>query len=89
MLFNSRIRLHSATVALALILSASYQLLAATACFASPNVEIRFTAAVYAYKKNYQDNQPFDSYNESAAYDVIWRGKLAAGGKRGFGDLCL
>ncbi len=80
MFFTSRIPPQCTTTALALVFNIIVQFLAAAPCFAAPNVEIRFSAAVSAYKKNFQANQPFDSYNESAAYDVIWKGKLAAGG---------
>lgn len=43
---------------------------------AGPPIEIRFAAAVVSYKKNFQANQPFDSWYETAGYDMLWRGRV-------------
>lgn len=56
--------------------------------FAGPKIEIRFSAAVKAYRKNHQDNQPLDSIADSAAYDMLWRGEVTSSGfKPSFGKI--
>lgn len=46
-------------------------------------VQIRFTAAITAFRQNNDANQPFDSFTESAAVDVVWKGDLSKNGFRG------